>query len=215
MRLSLSEGVVRHAVSPLLSTFSSSWRYRVRHAHRWEALRSSSTPFIFLLWHEALFPLLWLHRHQDVAIVVSGGTEGRYLSTYAARLGYRPIAGSSTRGGARALLAAVRTLHEGTPVAFTPDGPLGPRREVKPGLVRAAQRAGVSILPLHAVAPGAWHFNSWDRMMVPKPMGLVRVGYGESFTVGPGDAGLAEGVAKCAAALAALEREMEADVTSR
>ena len=215
MRLALSGGIVRSTVAPMVRVLSHSWRFRVRHADRWCALRAARTPFVFLLWHEAFLPLLWLHRHQDVAIVVSDGKEGRYLSEYALRLGYRPIPGSSTRRGARALLASVRALGEGTPVAFTPDGPLGPRREIKPGLVRAAQRAGAAILPLHAVAHAAWRFNSWDRLMVPRPLSRVEVGYGESFRVAPGDAGLREGVARCTAALAELEREMIGDVATR
>jgi lysophospholipid acyltransferase (LPLAT)-like uncharacterized protein len=215
VKLSLSDGVVRRAASPLLSAFSSSWRFRIRHRERWHALHASRAPFVFLLWHETLLPLLWLHRHQGVSIVVSEGKEGRYLSEYATRLGYRTIPGSSTRGGARALLASVRALEDGGSVAFTPDGPLGPRREMKPGVVRAAQRAGAAILPLHAVAPSAWRFNSWDRMMVPRPLGLVEVRYGESFTVGPGDHGLADGIARCAASMEILEAEMSSDVATR
>ncbi len=215
MKLSLSDGVLRRVAVPMLRAFSSSWRYRVHHAERWQALHASQVPFVYLLWHEALLPLLWLHRGQGVAIVVSEGKEGRYLSEYAARLEYRVIPGSSSRGGARALLAAVRALGEGRPVAFTPDGPRGPRRQMKPGVVHAAQRAGTAILPLHAVAPSAWRFNSWDRMMVPRPLGLVEVGYGESFTVGPGDRGLAEGVAHGAEALMTLEAEMSGNGATR
>ena len=215
MRLALSGGVVRSTVAPMVRALSHTWRFRVRHADRWCALRAARTPFVFLLWHEAFLPLLWLHRHQNVAFVVSDGREGRYLSDYATRLGYQPIPGSSSRGGARALRAAVRALHEGTAVAVTPDGPRGPRREVKPGLVRAAQRAGVVILPLHAVARPAWRVNSWDRLMVPLILAHVDVGYGESFSVGPGDAGLGAGVARCAEALESLERELGGDVASR
>ncbi len=213
MRLRLSGGIVRCAVAPLVSVVSRSWRYRIHHADRWHALRTTGEPFVFLLWHEALLPLLWLHRHQDVAIVVSEGKEGRYLSEYAVRLGYRPIPGSSSRSGARALLAAVRALGEGTAVAFTPDGPRGPRRAIKRGVVHAAQRAGAAILPLHVVAPAAWRFNSWDRMMVPSPLSCIEVGYGESFTVGPGNDGLITGVARCARALESLERELVSNVT--
>ncbi len=215
MRLPLSRGIVRSTVAPMVGALSRTWRFQLRHDERWCSLRAAGTPFVFLLWHEAFLPLLWLHRHQNVAIVVSEGKEGRYLSEYAVRLGYRPIPGSSTRSGARALLASVRALSEGTPVAFTPDGPLGPRREIKPGLVHAAQRAGAAILPLHAVASAAWRFNSWDRLMVPRPLSRVKVGYGESFRVGPGDVGLRAGVARCAAALAELEREMGGDDATR
>lgn len=213
MKLELSDGVVRGAVAPILNLCSRSWRFRLQHAERWQRLRERGTPFVFLLWHEALLPLLWLHRDQDVAIVVSEGKEGRYLADHASAMGYHPIPGSSSRGGARALLAAVRALQEGRSVAFTPDGPRGPRRELKPGVVRAAQRAGAPILPLHVRAPSAWRFNSWDRMIFPRPMGLVQVGYGESFTVGAGDAGLARGLAQSADALAGLERELGADGT--
>ena len=99
-------------------------------------------PHVFLLWHEALLPLLWHHRNQAIMIVVSEAREGQYLADFAASLGYRPVRGSSTRGAARALLGAVRELQAGHSVAFTPDGPRGPRRELKPGVVAAAQRGG-------------------------------------------------------------------------
>jgi lysophospholipid acyltransferase (LPLAT)-like uncharacterized protein len=79
-------------------------------------------------------------------------------------------------------------------VAFTPDGPRGPRRELKQGVVAAAQRAAVRILPIHADADRAWRFASWDRFMLPKPFARVRVAYGEPFLVGPGTEGLARGL---------------------
>ena len=92
---------------------------------------------------------------------------------FAASLGYRAVRGSSTRGGARALLGAVRELRAGGAVAFTPDGPRGPRRELKPGVVAAAQRGGGVIVPIHAEADRAWRLHSWDRFMIPKPFARV------------------------------------------
>ena len=77
-------------------------------------------PHVFLLWHEALLPLLWQHRRQSIAIVVSEARDGQYLADFAASLGYRAVRGSSTRGAARALLGAVRELQAGYAVAFTP-----------------------------------------------------------------------------------------------
>lgn len=186
---------------PLASLLARTWRIEVVDEDWWRSLTRSGEGFVFVLWHEALLPLLWRHRKQDVAIVVSEARDGQYLADYAVGLGYRLIRGSSTRGGARALLGSVRELRDGSVVAFTPDGPRGPRREMKPGVVAAAQRAGVRILPIHAEANRAWRFRSWDRFMLPKPFARVRIAYGEPFAIGAGEAALAQGVETTARAL--------------
>ena len=176
------------------------------HEERWRVLREAKRPHVFLLWHEALLPLLWQHRNQGVAIVVSEARDGQYLSDVATSLGYRTVRGSSTRGGARALLGAVRELQASGAVAFTPDGPRGPRRELKPGVVAAAQRGGGVIVPIHAEADRAWRLHSWDRFMIPKPLARVRITYGRPFEVAEGEAGLAEGLARAAEGLDEVSR---------
>ncbi|HEV7364818.1 MAG TPA: lysophospholipid acyltransferase family protein [Gemmatimonadales bacterium] len=201
MRLRLSPGAARTVVGPLLKTLASSWRIRLRDEERWLEICRARQRHVFLLWHEALLPLLWQHRGQGVAIVVSEAREGQYLSDFAASLGYRSLPGSSTRGGARALLGAVRELKAGRAVAFTPDGPRGPRREIKPGVVAAAQRGGAVVVPVHAEADRAWRLHSWDRFMIPKPLTRVWIRYGRPFEVGPGESGLNEGVELAAARL--------------
>ncbi len=208
MKRRVTHGMVRLLGVPIVSAMASTWRIRSRDEKYRAALADAGQPFVFLVWHEVLLPLLWHHRRQGIAIVVSEAREGRYLSDMAARIGYRLLPGSSTRGGARALLGAVRALRDGGTVAFTPDGPRGPRREVKPGIVSAAQRAGVPVLPVHAVVSSAWRLRSWDHMVIPKPFARVDVRYGEPFVIAPGDIGLAQGVERCAVALNALEAEM-------
>jgi lysophospholipid acyltransferase (LPLAT)-like uncharacterized protein len=177
---------------------------RIFNEERWRALQDSGEPYLFVLWHESLLPLLWRHRKQGIAIVVSEARDGEYLASYAESIGYRLVRGSSTRGAARALLGAVRELKAGHPVAFTPDGPRGPRREVKQGVVAAAQRAGVRILPIHADADRAWRFASWDRFMLPKPFARVRVAYGEPFGIAGGDEGLVQGLERTRVAMEAV-----------
>lgn len=201
MRLRLSPGAARLMGGPLLRSLASSWRIALQNEDRWRALYDARQPHVFLLWHEALLPLLWQHRHQGVGIVVSEAREGRYLAEFAAGLGYRSLYGSSTRGGTRALLGAVRELRAGRAVAFTPDGPRGPRRELKPGVVAAAQRGAAPIIPLHAEADRAWRLHSWDRFVIPKPFARVRISYGRPFEVGPGEVGFAEGVERATAGL--------------
>lgn len=206
MRLRVSPGAARVLVGPVLRALAYSWRIQLLHEERWRQLYDAKRPHVFLLWHEALLPLLWQHRSQGIAIVVSEAREGRYLSDFATSLGYRSLPGSSTRGGARALLGAVRELQAGHAVAFTPDGPRGPRRELKPGVVVAAQRGGAPIVPIHAEADRAWRLHSWDRFMIPRPFARVWISYGSPFEVGPGEAGFAEGLEQAAAGLAEVSR---------
>ena len=201
MRLKVSPRTVRAVAGPAVRILASSWRIEVVHEERWRTLYQAKRPHVFLLWHEALLPLLWQHRHQGVAIVVSEAREGQYLSDLALALGYAAVRGSSTRGGARALLGAVRQLQAGRAVAFTPDGPRGPRREMKPGVVAAAQRGGGVIVPIHAEADRAWRLHSWDRFMIPKPLARVRITYGRPFEVADGEDGLAAGLARAAEGL--------------
>lgn len=190
-----------------MKLLAASWRISLVHEERWRELYRVKRAHVFLLWHEALLPLLWQHRGQGVVIVVSEAREGRYLADFAGSLGYRSLYGSSTRGGARALLGAVRELQAGHAVAFTPDGPRGPRRELKPGVVTAAQRGGAVIVPIHAEAERVWRLHSWDRFMIPQPWARVQITYGDPFEVAPGEVGFAEGLERAAAGLNEISRD--------
>ncbi|MEO8479583.1 MAG: lysophospholipid acyltransferase family protein [Gemmatimonadota bacterium] len=208
MKLSVAPRVVSALGTPLVNALARSWRYQSIGEPRWQEVLSRRVPYIFLLWHEALVPLLWHHRHRQIAIIVSRGREGRYLSDYASGLGYRILAGSSSRGGPRALLGAVRALREGNPVAITPDGPRGPRRELKVGILQAAQRGGAWIVPLHATASSAWYLRSWDRLCIPRPRAQITVGYGDPFRVESGASAIGDAQDNAAAAMCRLEAEM-------
>jgi lysophospholipid acyltransferase (LPLAT)-like uncharacterized protein len=198
VRLRLSPAAARPVISSVMRTLAMSWRIRVMHEERWRSLHDQGQPVVFLLWHEVLLPLLWRHRGQGVVIVVSEARDGQYLSDLAGSLGYRAIRGSSTRGGMRALLGAVRELQAGRSIAFTPDGPRGPRREIKPGVIAAAQRGGGVIVPLHAEADRAWRLHSWDRFMIPQPLSRVLITYGRPFSIPAGEKAFTEGLAQAA-----------------
>jgi hypothetical protein len=194
VRLKVKPESVRFLAAPAIRLLAASWRVHTVHEDRWRPLYETRRPHVFMCWHEVLLPLLWQHRRQGIAIVVSEAREGQYLADFALSIGYRTVRGSSTRGAARALLGAVRELQDGRAVAFTPDGPRGPRREFKPGAVAAAQRAGAVIVPIHAQASRAWRLHSWDRFMIPKPAARVVVTYGRPFEVAEGESGLSAGL---------------------
>lgn len=208
MKFRPSAATVARLAPLVVGALARTWRYRLEGSDAWRGLLAARRPFVVALWHDILLMPLWRHRDLGIVIVVSEARDGQYLADVAARFGFGAVRGSTTRGGAKALLGALRVLDQGGIVAFTPDGPRGPRRVLKPGVVAAAQQAGVPIIPLHAVPDRAWRFRSWDRFCLPKPFARVRIGYGEPILVAPGEAGLAAGIGAVVGALTGLARDL-------
>jgi lysophospholipid acyltransferase (LPLAT)-like uncharacterized protein len=127
-------------------------------------------------------------------VLISRHRDGGYLANLAEGWGYRPIRGSTQRGGEVGLLGIVRALQTGAIVAVTPDGPRGPAERVKPGAIAAAQHAGVPIIAVGANASAAWRVGSWDRMCVPMPFAKIDVRYGPPILIGSGKDGLRRGM---------------------
>ena len=138
---------------------------------------------IYVLWHGRLLPCSYYHRHQGLATLISRHRDGDYIAGVVERWGFRVVRGSSSRGGAAAMLQMVRLLRSGVPLAVTPDGPRGPRQKMKTGPLFAAQRAGVPLIPVTAGTDRAWWFEGWDRFLVPQPFARIRLAYGEPLFV--------------------------------
>ena len=167
----------------VLRALGTTWRIRVVNPEPLTALRKAKRGFTFSLWHGQLLPLLWHHRGQGVAVLISEHRDGEMVARAATSLGFRLIRGSSTRGADRALISLVRELQQGKEVAITPDGPKGPAEKFAPGALVAAQRSDTSILPVAVGVDRAWRLRSWDRFMIPKPFARVTIAYGEATKV--------------------------------
>ena len=167
----------------VLKALSATWRFRAVNDGPVKDLRDSQTPILFALWHGQMLPLLWYHRDQGVAVVVSEHSDGEIIARILEWMGYRLIRGSTSRGADRALLGIVRTLKEGKDVAITPDGPRGPARKFAPGAVVASNRAGAPIVPAVAHVDKAWTLSSWDGFVIPKPFAKITIAYGPPTTV--------------------------------
>jgi len=161
-----------------LKALSATWRYRVIADGPVKDLRKAGTPILFALWHGQMLPLLWYHRDQGVAVVVSEHSDGEIIARILEWMGYRLIRGSTSRGADRALLGIVRTLKDGNDVAITPDGPRGPARKFAPGAVVASNRAGAPIIPAVAHVDREWTLSSWDGFVIPKPFARITIAYG-------------------------------------
>jgi len=142
-------------------------------------------PGIFPFWHRCVLPATWLFRNQHLAVMTSQSLDGEFIARVICRLGFIPVRGSSTRGGQRALLEMNALLDEGGGVAFTIDGPRGPRYLAKKGPVLLARMSGVPITAFYVAVERGWVLNTWDRMIVPKPFSRAYVRVARKIIVTP------------------------------
>lgn len=138
---------------------------------------------INVFWHNRLFLMIRFAKELEAGIIVSESFDGEYISRTAQRLGFAVVRGSSSRGGSRALRQMVRLVSEGMRMAFTIDGPRGPRYKVKSGPILLAAKTGVPILPMVPEAKHYREIGSWDRLQVPMPFTRAKMFVGEPFFV--------------------------------
>src|SRR5258708_13102132 len=103
----------------------------------------------------------------------SNSYDGEYMGRIIRKFGFVAVKGSSSRNAVRALLGLRRALQEGWTVAFSLDGPRGPRYKVKPGPVALARSSGVPLSMFHLAVDRAWVLNTSDRLIIPKPFSRV------------------------------------------
>jgi hypothetical protein len=130
-----------------------------------------------VFWHGQLLPLVHIHRGEGIVVLGSEHDDGEYITRIIERSGFGAVRGSSTRGGTTGLRGLVRAARAGRDLALTPDGPRGPRGELKPGALLVAQLAGLPIVPLAVGASRGWRLKSWDGLLVPGPLSTIRVEY--------------------------------------
>lgn len=122
--------------------------------------------FIYAFWHECLlFPVTMKTR---VCSLISKSGDGELIARACLHLGIKVVRGSDTDGGAEGLMGLWRHSRR-CHLGITPDGPKGPRRRVKPGVITLASRTGLPILPCGIAYSRAWRMRSWDRFLLPGP----------------------------------------------
>jgi lysophospholipid acyltransferase (LPLAT)-like uncharacterized protein len=142
--------------------------------------------FVYGLWHENFFTAVATHPNQGIAPMISQSNDGELISFIAEKLGFKPVRGSTSRGGEAAREALYEQIQNGLQAAFTADGPKGPRRKMKSGLVDLSRSGHMAILPLAIDADRKWILEkSWDKSLIPKPFAHVYVVYGKPFIVPP------------------------------
>ena len=187
------KSVFKSPVAPflgwLLSWLYRGWcstlRYELIGYNFLQEQNDSGQPVVVAIWHNEIFPLIYCRGKLRLAAMVSQSKDGEILAMLLKRLGIRPLRGSSSRGGVRALLGAKKAIQEqSATVCVTVDGPRGPRHKAKDGAIYLAQMAEAPILPVRIYIPEAKVFRrAWDHFRLPLPFSRITVVFGEPYKV--------------------------------
>ncbi len=137
---------------------------------------------VYCMWHRSLLSVAHIFRKRKIAILISPSFDGELIAQTICRVGYTPVRGSSSRGGAVGLLGMQRALEmrnesRSNYAAFTCDGPRGPVYRAKPGGAKLAELVGGGVGIFYAAPVRAWELRSWDRFLIPRPFSTIVIGW--------------------------------------
>ncbi len=168
----------------MLRVLGSTWRCSIEGEN---PLQPGAAPILGAFWHRNMLIAAFSFRDRGYAVPVSRSRDGELITHVLRRLGYsEPPRGSSTRGGTAALRALVRIVDAGTTISIQTDGPRGPARQSKDGVVALARLTGAEIVAIGFSASPSLRFRSWDGTLLPLPFARVVCEFGPHFSV-PGE----------------------------
>lgn len=163
-------------------------RLRVHNQKTRDDLRTKGQRYIYCFWHQRQVFFTWSHRGDNASVLVSKSKDGELIAETMRLSRIDACRGSSSRGGAAAAREMIETVERGLDLGITPDGPRGPAREVKPGVLFLAQKLGIPILPLtNALSSRLEIKKAWDKFHVPLPFGRAALVYGNPIWISPTD----------------------------
>ncbi len=152
---------------------------------------------IYAIWHESnlvgAITALKLRRNDPAVSFSTRGFRGIVMNTmlrsFGAKVVTLPDEGKSTRTEAAAMAREMAALgRSGHVLVVSCDGPFGPYRVAKPGVVIVARESGLPIQPWAIASRPPFRLNGrWDRMIVALPFGRLRVFEGPVLEVGERD----------------------------
>jgi lysophospholipid acyltransferase (LPLAT)-like uncharacterized protein len=184
-----------HVAAILMRLLGATWRVRTEgpdplapresRAQRRNAAHEQP-PVVAAFWHRNVLIGAYYYRDRSFAAAVSRSQDGDRIAALLGALGYTaPPRGSSTRGGAAALRQLFKLVRSGTTVSVQPDGPQGPARVSKVGIVTLARLTQRPITPVGFSARPTLRFRSWDGLVLPLPFARVICRYAEPIAVPP------------------------------
>jgi len=132
----------------IIRSLARSMRYETRGHQAIDAWYRGGGHIILAFWHAQQLMIPIGYRGTGSHVLISQHGDGEIIARIIARFGHEAVRGSSTRGGAGALRALIKLGRSGHDVVVTPDGPKGPCRVAKLGVIQLAKATGLPIVPL-------------------------------------------------------------------
>jgi lysophospholipid acyltransferase (LPLAT)-like uncharacterized protein len=131
--------------------------------------------YIYSVWHDSMVVPVFAGRQPATMALVGQHNDGSYVANILKSAGIPSVRGSSSKGGATALRRLIKDTKDHH-IVLTPDGPRGPRRELKPGLTYLAAKTGKPLVPTAFACSRSWKIKgSWTDQMIPSPFARVVV----------------------------------------
>lgn len=161
------------------------WRVRCEGRRYMDQLYSKGIPFLLCFWHGKYVPIFPLLEGYKACVISSESNRGSIIAEICGRFGYQS-AQIPDRKGSGALMLMEEALSGARAGGIAVDGPLGPRHEVKTGVILTASEFGFNLLP---VSVGIrWKVvltKRWDRMELPIPFTTICLAFGKPIKVPP------------------------------
>jgi lysophospholipid acyltransferase (LPLAT)-like uncharacterized protein len=139
--------------------------------------------YIFAFKHSQLLEHIYFYRNTKMASLGSLSKDGEIAVAIAEKFGITMIRGSSSRGGAAALLALKTLSEQGFDIALTVDGPRGPLGTVNGGVIYLAKLTGVPIIPSCFACDRGIRLRTWDKFLIPKPFSRGLFNFGKPVII--------------------------------
>ena len=151
-----------------------------------EALEEKGENWIYAMWHNNVSTANYILRNKGMVVLVSPSFDGQMVTNVLHRFHNEAERGSSSRGGARALLKMIKRIKAGQTGVITPDGPRGPKYKLEPGAISLAQKTGRPLIPFHMEYSKAKVLErSWDQHQLPRFFSEIFISLGDPYYVPP------------------------------
>jgi lysophospholipid acyltransferase (LPLAT)-like uncharacterized protein len=190
------------------------WRATVRIESRNREVLDRPAALAF--WHGRLLGLLMDRLGCGAVAMASRSADGALAAGALVGAGVKVARGSTRKGGVEALKEMEDIVRAGAPfAALTVDGPKGPWRRVKPGIVAIAKRLEVPLVPGTFSCRRARVLHSWDRLVLPRPFTKVVTIYGDPIWPDELPESMDDAVELVGSRLDALTAELDREVAGR